>query len=170
MAATNKSKQQADSKIKKSAIMKSKTKVHATKLEPWKRGSSLDVPPAKDGHDQRWIRFMVGGEYDATNYSRKVREGWHPVEKDSVPEEWQMMHSTSGRITGLIVEGLILCERPISISNRRKASMEYETKRRTDASDHDLETVNKSNRSPAFGDITKATKSTPAREVTVQND
>jgi len=174
MAATHKALAQAELKIrqklKKSSGIKANTKVHEEKLTPWKRGSSLDTPPAKTGFDQRWIRFMVGGEYDATNYSRKVREGWTPVDKDAVPENWQMMHSTSGRITGIIVEGLILCERPRAVSKRRLKAMQIETARRTEASDHDLESVNKSNRNPAFGEIEKQTRSTPAREVTIQND
>lgn len=170
MAATNRSKMQAAAKTKKSATQKSKVAVHPEKLKPWVRGSALDTPAPKDGFVHRWIRFMVGNEMDATNFSRKRREGWVPVEKDSVPEEWQMMHQTTGRITGIIVEGLILCERPASVSKRRRDAMNEETRRRTEASDHDLESVNKSNRSPAFGDIEKATRSTPAREVTIQSD
>ena len=170
MAATNRSKMQAAAKTKKSATQKSKVKVHDQKLQPWVRGSSLEAPVPKDGFVHRWIRFMVGNEMDATNFSRKRREGWTPVEKDSVPEEWQLMHQTSGRITGIIVEGLILCERPASVSKRRLAAMKAETERRTEASDHDLESVNKTNRSPAFGDIEKATTSTLAREVTIQSD
>ena len=67
MAATNRSKEL------KAAKMKAANNVHPLKDEPWKRGSSLDMPPAKNGHDQRWIRFMVGNVYDTTNYSRKIQ-------------------------------------------------------------------------------------------------
>ncbi len=164
MAATNRS------KMLKAAKMKAANNVHPLKDEPWKRGSSLDMPPAKSGHDQRWIRFMVGNVYDTTNYSRKIREGWNPVDSESVPEEWKSMHSTSGRITGVIVEGMILCERPSSVSKKRREAMNKETARRTDALDHDLENTNKSNRNPAFGDIRKASTSVPVREVPVQSD
>jgi hypothetical protein len=164
MAATNKSKQL------RAAKMKAANEVHPPKSEPWKRGSSLDTPPAKAGFDLRWVRFMVGGVYDATNYSRKIREGWSPVDPESVPDEWKSMHATSGKVTGIIVEGLILCERDKNISKRRKKAMDFETQRRTDALDHDLEQVNRTNRNPAFGDIQKASKRVPVREVPIQND
>jgi hypothetical protein len=144
--------------------------VHEMHSKPWVRGASLQMPPAKPGHDQRWIRFAHGEKMDSTNYSRKLREGWKPRDSESVSDEWQAMHGTQGKITGIMVEGMILCERPLSISRRRTAAMQFETSRRTDALKHDLDGVNNQTKNPAFGPIQKAMSSVPGREVKVKDD
>jgi hypothetical protein len=48
--------------------------------------------------------------------------------------------------------------------------MQFETKRRTDALMHDLDGVNRDNKSAAYGPIKKAVSSVPAREVKVAAD
>lgn len=138
---------------------------------PWKRGQSLDMPPAKAGMEQRWIRFAVGGKEDPANISRKLKEGWKPVKADNIPEEFVAMKMEQGKWAGcMVVEGMLLCERPASIGKKRDKFFRDETERRTTAIRHDLEKINNANQNPAFGPIQMAQKSVPVREVRAQED
>lgn len=153
------------------AMQRENEVVHAISDKPWVRGASLIMPPAKPGHDQRWVRFAMGDKPDPTNYARKIREGWTPRDADSLPEEWQSMKMDQGRHAGcIVVEGSILCERPVALSKRRNEHFQKETERRTEALYHDLDTVNRENKSVAYGPIRKAIDSRPAREVPIQGD
>ena len=145
--------------------------VHEQEDTPWVRGASLDAPKERPGMDQRWIRFAVGGKEDSTNYSRKHREGWRPRPAETVPEDFDVPRMDSGRFAGcIVVEGMILCERPKALSKRRQKHFDNLTQVRTDAINSDLQRVNSQNRSPAFGPIKMATKQTMLREVQVAAD
>lgn len=141
----------------------------------WKRGQSLEMPPARKGMDQRWIATSVNGKETATNYRRKVREGWQPRPADTCDKGWQPLKMDQGKFAGVImVEGMVLCERPMAMSKRREAHFRMETQRRTDAINHDLQKMNTENRNPAFGPIRMASRSQAvrevARDVAVQSD
>ena len=145
--------------------------VHPEEDKPWVRGASLDMPPARSGMDQRWIRVSIGGRDDATNWARKQREGWRPRAASSVPEDFPVPKIDQGKFAGFIgIEGNVLCERPMAISKRRDAHFRAETDRRTAAINHDLERVNKENQNPAFGPIRMGIESKKVREVNVQPD
>ena len=158
------------SKELKAATEKAKVTIHPKKEQSWVRGSSLEMPPAKPAYDQRWIRFMQGNEYDMPNLSRKIREGWKPVGMDSVSDEWKMQHTTQGRVTGIIVEGMLLCERHKSQSAKRTKYVRNITQTRTDALKHDLDTTNSSVPGSGFHQIQKVQKSVRMKEVQVQED
>lgn len=124
------------------------------------------MPPAQPGMDQRWIRVAMNGKDDATNWARKQREGWSPRKAETVPKDFAVPKIDQGKFSGYIgIEGMILCERKMSISKRRDKHFRDLTKLRTAAINHDLERVNADNRNPAFGPIRMATKTTPAREI-----
>lgn len=145
--------------------------VHEAEDQPWVRGASLEMPPAQKGMDQRWIRTVINGKDDATNWARKQREGWRARKADTVPENFPVPRIDHGKFSGFIgIEGMILCERPLAISKRREKHFRDVTERRTDAINADLERVNSRNRNPAFGPIQMATRTTPAREVNVLGD
>lgn len=145
--------------------------VHEYASTPWIRGASLVMPPARSGMDQRWIRFMVGDKEDNTNISRKFREGWTPRKDKDIPADLLPMKMQQGRWAGcIVVEGMLLCERPQSMSARRDQHFETETRRRTEALDADLEQVNRDNKSTAFGPVRKAVDRRLVREVKVQAD
>ena len=150
-------------------------KVHDEEDEPWVRGASLEMPPARPGMDQRWIRFAIRGQDDSTNWARKMREGWKPRKADTVPEDFPVPRLDHGRMAGLIgIEGSVLCERPMGISKRRDRHFENETQKRTDAINADLQRLNADNRNPAFGEVRMASRQVPvrevARDVAVQDD
>lgn len=137
----------------------------------WVRGASLEMPPARPGMDQRWIRFATMGKEDATNFARKMREGWSPRRADTVKDDFAVPSMDTGRFAGaIVVEGMVLCERPLALSRRRDRHFRNETQRRTEAINADLQRVNSQNRSPAFGPIQMATQQTRVREVAVADD
>ena len=149
--------------------------VHEEEDTPWIRGASLDVPEAlkaifrSRGHDWRWIAFRVNGQDTPTNLMRKRREGWEPVKAEGIDVHVPTMDH--GPMAGcIVVEGSILCSRPMAISNRRTKHFRALTMRRTDAINADLERTNSQNRNPAFGPISMATKAMNVREVPMQQD
>lgn len=146
--------------------------VHEEEDEPWVRGASLAMPPARPGMDQRWIAFAINGHETPTNYMRKLREGWKPRSSDSIPQDFPVPTVDHGKWAGcIVVEGSVLCERPISISQRRDRHFKKVTETRTAAIDRDLDGFNKENRNPAFGPIKKVIGNRQVlREVNIMSD
>ena len=145
--------------------------VHEEEETPWIRGASLEMPPARPGMDQRWIRTELAGKPDATNFAPKQREGWKLRKADTVSDDFPVPKIDHGKFAGYIgIEGNVLCERPMALSRRRTKHFEQQTARRTEAINAGLDRVNSQNRSPAFGPISIATRTTPAREVPVMSD
>lgn len=142
--------------------------VHETEDTPWIRGASLDMPPARPGMDQRWIRTESGGKADPVNWSRKQREGWRPRPADTVAEDFPVPRIEHGRFAGSIgVEGMILCERSMALSERRAKHVRDQIDMRTKAINHDLTNFNVANANPAYGPIQMATKAQRVRARTV---
>lgn len=139
--------------------------IHEEHDQPWTRGGSLDMPPARPGQDQRWIRIEINGKPDQSNWARKQREGWKPRAADTVGD-FPVPKIEQGKHAGYIgIEGMILCERPMSISQRRTRHFRNMTNMRTEAIHADLERTNKQNANPAFGPIRMAEKSETRYEV-----
>lgn len=81
----------------------------------YKPVSALDAPPARPGMRQRWVRTMMLGQPDPTNVHKRFREGWVPRPADTIPEGFDVPtvnHGKHGNVIG--IEGLILCEMPLS--------------------------------------------------------
>lgn len=156
----------------RAADMRAAAPVRFNASQPWVRGASLAMPPAREGMVQRWIRFQYAdGKPDTTNYSRKMREGWSPVDPNQVSKDWFAISSSAGKLSGLIVDGSILCERPIEISESRQEYMDGVTQMRTEALDHDLESTNRSTAGQsAFGPVKKESSRKMMREVNVKPD
>ena len=146
--------------------------VHEEEDEPWIRGASLAMPPARPGMDQRWIAFAINGRETPSNYMRKLREGWKTRAADSIPQDFPVPTVDHGKWAGcIVVEGSVLCERPLSISQRRDRHFKNETARRTAAIDSELNSFNRENRNPAFGPIRKAIGERQVlREVNIMSD
>ena len=151
--------------------MREVEKVHSTEETPWVQGGSLAAPKPRPGYVQRWIRGSIKGKDDAVNISRKFREGWKPRPADTVPSTYQQAKMEHGKFSGYImVEGMILCELPISKNKQRTKFMADLTQKRVQAIDADLKRANDANRSPAFGEIQKSSRTIQVREVRVQQE
>lgn len=108
--------------------------LHAEEAKPWVRGSNLDAPEPRRGFAQRWIRVGSMGKDDPTNTARKFREGWKPRPASSLPKGYHAPTIQHGKWSGCIgVEGMILCEMPLKIRDKRNAHYQAKTQNVTDA-------------------------------------
>jgi len=108
--------------------------------KPWVRPTSLEAPPARPGFAQRWIRVAIRNDPDPTNTSRKFREGWKPRAASTVPSSYQAPTIAHGKWAGTIgVEGMVLCEMPTKMVEKRRKFYAGETRRVTSAIETELQ-------------------------------
>lgn len=81
--------------------------------------SSLPDPTPEPGYAYRWIATHLLGQADATNVSKKLREGWEPVKAVDHPELQLLGNAANGNVE---IGGLMLCKMAIE---RVKARDEY---------------------------------------------
>lgn len=74
--------------------------------------NSLPDPHQRPGKKFRWIRTSAAGQSDATNVSRRLREGWVPVKAVDYPELHIMTDRDSRFPDSIEVGGLLLCTTP----------------------------------------------------------
>ena len=114
--------------------------VHAEESKPWVRPTSLEAPPARPGFVQRWIRVGTMGQDDPTNTARKFREGWKPRPESSIPAGFFVPTIQHGRWTGAVgVEGMLLCEMPQKIADKRNAHYRAKTENTTNSLEAELQ-------------------------------
>jgi len=102
--------------------------IHEAEDKPWVRPSSLEAPPARSGFTQRWVRVGSMGKDDPTNTSRKFREGWKPRPSSTVPASYHAPTINHGKWAGCVgVEGMILCEMPTRLRDKRNAHYRAKT-------------------------------------------
>lgn len=138
---------------------------------PWLRQATLEAPPPRPGFVQKWIRASLFGKADPANVRNKERIGWVPRSPTTIPKSHSMPRVSDGPQAGFImVEGMILCERPLAMKKAHDKAIRDEIDRRTLAIDADIARANKENRSVAFGQIKKSDRTIPVREVRAQED
>lgn len=81
--------------------------------------SALPDPTPEPGWEYRWVATHVLGQHDASNVSRKFREGWEPVKAEDHPELKMFGNEKTGNVE---IGGLMLCKMP---SDRTQARTEY---------------------------------------------
>jgi hypothetical protein len=139
--------------------------IHAEEAKPWVRPTSLDAPPPRPGFVQRWIRVGMNGKDDPTNTSRKFREGWKPRPASSIPASYHAPTIQHGNWSGCIgVEGMLLCEMPEKMREKRNEHYRQKTDHATNAVAQELQRQSR----PGM-EITQERKS-EARMVKVQDD
>lgn len=132
---------------------------------PWVRPTSLEAPPPRPGFVQRWVRVAFRDEDDATNASRKFREGWKPRPADTVPPSHQVPTISHGKWAGAVgIEGMVLCEMPKPMAEKRRKHFADETARRTNAIEDELQAQSR----PGM-EITQHRRSSVVREVKLED-
>ena len=107
---------------------------------PWVRPTSLAAPPARPGFVQRWVRVATFGVEDPSNTMRKFREGWKPRPADSLPTDFPLPTISHGQWSGCIgIEGMILCEMPKVLVDKRNAYYNGKAKAVEDAIESELQ-------------------------------
>ena len=76
---------------------------------PYVPASILPDPAPEPGFTFRWITTHVLGQSDATNVSRKMRDGWVPVKAEDHPE---LMLEGNAKTGNVEIGGLMLCRMP----------------------------------------------------------
>jgi hypothetical protein len=88
----------------------------------WQPASALPEPKREAGYEYRWIRISSMGKADATNVSKKTREGWEPVRIEEQPEFEMFRETGNDRFKDNIeVGGLLLCKIPSEMIGQRNA-------------------------------------------------
>ncbi len=83
---------------------------------------------------QRWVRIDRGDNKDAMNYSRALRDGWRVRSLDTVPDSYHPPIKVNGTFAGaLVVDDVVLCERPIERDKQAEARRERRVAWQTDA-------------------------------------
>lgn len=133
--------------------------------QPYIRPTSLEAPKPRPGYKQRWIRVGMASNEDTKNLTRKLREGWRARQSASVPKGVHVPRISSGKFAGTImVEGMLLCEMPMKLAQKRAAAIAKETNAKTQAVNEGLMRVNQGS-GGGFGPIKKGEKSEIVREV-----
>jgi len=95
------------------------TREQTARKRTWMPVNTLPVPQEQDGYQFRWIRKSMAGVSDATNVSKKQREGWEPVRAEDYPE-LKLSIDQDAKNSGLVeVGGLILCKMPVEMVQQR---------------------------------------------------
>lgn len=81
--------------------------------------SSLPDPTPEPGWEYRWVATHVLSQPDASNVSRKMREGWEPVKAADHPELLLFGNEKTGNVE---IGGLMLCKMP---TEQLRARTEY---------------------------------------------
>ena len=88
----------------------------------WQPANSLPDPAPRPGKKFRYIRTSAGGQSDALNVARRLREGYVPVKASDHPELQILSDKDSRFPESVEVGGLLLC----TVSEERaKAREEY---------------------------------------------
>jgi hypothetical protein len=95
----------------------------------WKPPELLPVPDKEDGFSYRWVRVGSRGQLDNKNISKRMREGWTPVNAADHPE-LEVMNDHGARFEdGVEVGGLLLMK---TATENIKARNNYYNQRSND--------------------------------------
>ena len=96
--------------------------------------STLPDPTPEPGYKFRWVATHILGKSDATNVSKKMREGWEPVK--AVDHAELMLHASSdGNVE---IGGLMLCKAPVEFVDARNAYYQNQAEMQMESVDNNL--------------------------------
>lgn len=119
----------------------------------WKPSSALPVPRQDSEWVYRWIRKTYFGSDDPTNMSRKMREGWEPVNPNE-HKELALFTDPRQRQHAQMVEvgGLILARMPREMAEARRKYYEQITQQQMKSIDERLAAEQTDSRMPIFNE------------------
>jgi len=114
------------------------TRAAEMRAPAWAPANSLPDPAPRPGVKFRWIRTSAGGQSDAINVARRLREGYVPVKAADHPE-LQILSDKDSRFPDSIeVGGLLLCAAPEEQIKSRNEYYRTQTKAQMQAVDSQL--------------------------------
>lgn len=128
-----------------------------TERKQWSEPSVLPEIEPRDGWVHKWVRTDSMGKQDKSNYSKKLREGWEPIDVADYPE---LLTYADDRHSGRAeVGGLIACRMPAEMAKDRNDHYAGKSRQQeNDAEEHYMRDqhelmrkVNDSKRKVVFG-------------------
>jgi hypothetical protein len=111
------------------------TRVQSERRRSWVEPTMLPDPLPQDGFVFKWVRTATRNTEDKTNYQKRLREGWEPVEAADHPE--LMVDIGVGQTSGKVeVGGLILCKMPEEMAEQRKDYYQRRTAAEMDSAEN----------------------------------
>ena len=93
------------------------TRENTERKRSWVQPSVLPEIQPRDGWEHKWVRTDTHGAPDKTNYSKRLREGWAPIDVADYPE---LQAYSAGEHSGRAeVGGLIACRMPSEMVKER---------------------------------------------------
>lgn len=93
------------------------TRENEERSRSWTQPSVLPEIRPRDGWVHKWVRTDIFEKPDKSNFSKKLREGWEPIDVADYPElRTYADNRTSGHAE---VGGLIACRMPEEMARQR---------------------------------------------------
>ena len=118
--------------------------------------STLPTPTPQPGWSFRWIATSILGESNASNVSKKSREGWEPVRAEDHPE-LKLAADKNGNVE---LGGLMLCKMPTEMVDARNDYYRSQAQAQVDSVDNHF-LRNNDPRMPLFSDKKSSTTRGP---------
>jgi hypothetical protein len=107
----------------------------SSRRRSWVEPTMLPDPLPQDGYVFKWVRTATRNTEDKTNYQKRIREGWEPVDAADHPE--LMLELSVGQTSGKVeVGGLILCKMPEEMAEQRKDYYQRRTAAEMDSAEN----------------------------------
>lgn len=111
------------------------TREQSSRRRSWVEPTMLPDPLPQDGYVFKWVRTASRNVEDKTNYQKRIREGWEPVDAGDHPE--LMLELSVGQTSGKVeVGGLILCKMPEEMAAQRKDYYQSRTRAEMDSAEN----------------------------------
>jgi len=104
----------------------------------WTPPQILPEPKPIPGMVFRWIRTAIMGQFDPTNTSAKLREGWEPCKAEDHPEMMLYADPTSRFKGNVEVGGLMLCKTPEEFVKQRADHFNNQSKSQVESVDNNF--------------------------------
>jgi hypothetical protein len=114
------------------------TRERTVRKKAWTRPEVLPSPNPEPGYDFHWVRVSTQGQFDATNVSSKLREGWEPVKASDHPEITIVAIEQERFKDNVVIGGLMLCKAPKEMVEERNAYYNEQAQAQMNSVDNNL--------------------------------
>lgn len=106
--------------------------------QAWTPPQILPEPKPISGYAFRWVRTAIMGQFDPTNTSAKLREGFEPCKAEDHPE-LMLYNDPNSRFKGNVeIGGLMLCKIPTDVLEQRAEWFAGQSKLQVDSVDNNF--------------------------------
>jgi hypothetical protein len=104
----------------------------------WVPQQLLPEPTPIPGYTFRWVRTAIMGQFDPTNTSAKLREGFEPCKAEDHPE-LMLYNDPNSRFKGNVeIGGLMLCKIPTDVLEQRAEWFAGQSKSQVESVDNNF--------------------------------